>query len=116
MPPQYVREVEDRLVKGEGVKEISARLAIPMTEVQAVRDRMVATAAPRDHRLDSLLEAGDASHRHATRQLSAKTRKLVDQLREQVAVDKREQDLRDKVDELSRSLTAARAELRQVRR
>lgn len=115
IPQHYTREIEDRLTKGEGVREISVRLAVPTTEVQAIRDRMVATAAPRDHRLDSLLDAGDASHRPVTRRLAQRTRVLVDQLREQVATDKHEADLRQKVEQLVKSLADAREQLKRVR-
>lgn len=112
IPPPLSAEIEHRLARGEGVKEISADLAVPITDVQQVRDRMVATAAPRDHRLETLLDAADASGRHATRQLAARTRGLVDRLRHLVAEEAEERKLQAEVDRLSAALDKARAALR----
>lgn len=115
IPPALAVEIEDRLRSGEGVKEISADLAVPMTDVQQVRDRMVATAAPRDHRLMALLDEGDKSHRAATRRLSARARAIVDDLRTQVAAEAKERDLMAEVDRLSAQLNKAREALREER-
>lgn len=112
IPPALAAEIEDRLRSGEGVKEISADLAVPMTDVQHVRDRMVATAAPRDHRLASLLDEGDKSFRPATRRMAARARAMVDDLRRQVVIEAKERDLRAEVDRLSAALAAAREELK----
>lgn len=112
IPPALTAEVERRLRQGAGVREISAELAVPMGDVQEVRDRMVATAAPRDHRLDSLLDAGDASHRPATRRLAARARALIDELRDRVAAETEERRLQAEVDRLSAALGQARAALK----
>lgn len=112
IPPALAVEIEERLRAGEGVREISADLAVPMSDVQQVRDRMVATAAPRDHRLMSLLDAGDDSHNAATRRLAARTRAHVEQLRRTVAEEARERELRTEVDRLTAALAVARQELK----
>lgn len=116
MIPALAGEIVRRLQMGQGVKQISADLSVPITDVQGVRDRLVATTAPRDHRLDSLLDAGDASSRPATQRLSARTRELVDRLRTQVAADRYEADLREKAEQLRQSLSEVNAELKRVRR
>lgn len=110
IPPALATEIRQRLAEGMGVQEISALLAVPMADVQEVHDRTA--AAPRDHRLDSLLDTGEASHNAATRRLAARTRSHVDQLRRQVAEEAKERKLRAEVDRLTAALALARQELK----
>jgi hypothetical protein len=109
--------------QGVRVREISARLCVPMTEVQRLIVEHRPAAAARDLRVDAVIAAACSSHRQRTRNLGerlkaswAETRAVV----EAEAVERAERErkaaerkaLRDKADELQRELSKVRKALR----
>jgi hypothetical protein len=112
--PAQVTAVKALHAEGIGVREISAQLSLPLTDVQQIV-RTGAPAASRDERLASLLERAAASPVQRTRLLGERLKALLEDLGQRLAREEMQRELKAQIDELSQRIVKARKQLRGVK-
>lgn len=125
--PQHAtrRHILDLWHNGIGKREISATLLLPLPTIQAVikagsdhyrRPPRTPNTSPGTSplgRIERLLAEAEASPRQRTRTLAARTRDLLDQLRDVLKAEDEERRIQIAVTQAEAELAKARAALRQ---